>query len=367
VADKLKSDKLRKYPSPMSARNLGNDVKDQVVNNLLDAVESALPLAREWWRAKAAAMGLSKLSIFDQAIELGNARKITYGEAQQTIDRALNEFAPELAGYVRDIYRDQRIDAESRLGKQGGAYCHPGLLDGKPYILCNFQGRMDDMFTMQHEFGHGIHDVLSYRKQNVFSAHPPLVLAEIASTFNELVLQDYLMRTETDPATRLALTSGDVSSTIATVYRQATMCRYEQKAFELRSQHKELTASRLSQIWWQTQTEMFAGAVEAPPIYRLGWAYIPHFIGSPFYVYSYAFAQLSSLALYDKWKQEGPAFVPKYLEFLAAGGSQPTDKLLAKVGIDIHDPHCWDGAISEFGRRVQEAISLIPGSSARAA
>ena len=219
----------------------------------------------------------------------------------------------------------------------------------------NFTDRMDDVMTLAHELGHGMHFTLAARAQTALSFGTGLALAEVPSTFAELIAFDHLMEVETDPATRRALVSERVEGSFATTFRQTVLTRYEQRAYALRAEGGTLTAERLSQIWFEENAKYYGDAVGLPESYRMGWSYIPHFIHTRFYTYAYVFAHLTTLALYARYREQGAAFGDAYLGFLAAGGSAPPAELLAALGVDLEDPGVWEPGFREMERMVEVA------------
>jgi oligoendopeptidase F len=304
---------------------------------------------------KAGILGLDRLELHDQYAPIGEARAVDYPEATRLIETSFGRFSPRVAEIAGGFFAERRIDAEPRSGKRGGAFCAPVAQDASPYILMNFTDRMDDVMTLAHELGHGMHFTLAAGAQTALSFGTGLALAEVPSTFAELIAFDHLMATETDAATRRALVSERVEGSFATAFRQTVLSRYEQRAYALRAEGGTLTADRLSDIWFEENEKYYGDALLLPEGYRLGWSYIPHFIHTRFYTYAYVFAHLTTLALYAKFREEGAAFGDRYLGFLAAGGSAPPAELLADLGVDLDDPDVWEPGFREMERMVETA------------
>ena len=356
VADRLVIDRLRSYgDDPMAQTHLDNELDGDVVYAMMDAVEQRYPLAQRWFRTKAGLLGLDVLDLADQYAPVGDARRVDYDEGRALVDAAFDTFSPRVREIAQAFFTDQRVDAEPRAGKRGGAFCAPVAQDAKPYVLLNYTDTMNDVLTIAHEFGHGMHFQLSHAAQTPHSAHTGLALAEVPSTFAEFVAYDHLLANEDDPGTRMALTAARCEGNFATVYRQTVLARYEQRAYGLRAESQTLTAERLSDIWIEQNLRYYGDSLRLPDGYRLGWSYIPHFISTRFYTYAYVFAKLVALALYGIWREQGEEFVPGYLEFLAAGGSAAPADLLARLGVDVRGSEIWDIAFGELERMIEAA------------
>jgi oligoendopeptidase F len=356
VADRLVIDRLRSYgDDPMAQTHLDNELDAEVVYAMMDAVEQRYPLAQRWFRTKAGLLGLDVLDLGDQYAPVGESRAVDYDEGRTLVDAAFDGFSPSVREIAEAFFTDQRVDAEPRAGKRGGAFCAPVAQDAKPYVLLNYTDTMNDVLTIAHEFGHGMHFQLSHAAQTPHSAHTGLALAEVPSTFAEFVAYDHLLANEDDPGTRMALTAARCEGNFATVYRQTVLARYEQRAYGLRAESQTLTVERLSDIWIEQNVRYYGDSLRLPDGYRLGWSYIPHFISTRFYTYAYVFAKLVALALYGIWRDQGEDFVPGYLDFLAAGGSAAPADLLARLGVDVRGSEIWDIAFGELERMIEAA------------
>ena len=361
VADRLVLDRVRGYSHPRESRDLGNELPSEAVDVMLAAVERHHHLAHRWFRHKARLLGLDKLSLGDQYAPLGSTRPVSYDDATSLVERALDDFSPRIGEVARGLYRDNRIDAEPRQGKRGGAFCASIAQDALPYIMLNFTDQMDDVRTIAHEIGHAMQFQLAGEIQTALSHHPPLALAEVPSTFAEMIVTDRLLAAAADDAqVRLGLLASSVETAFATVFRQTHMVRYEQGAYGLRAEGKALMPDRLAEIWIETNRPYYGDAVELPEGYRFAWAYIPHFIHTRFYTYAYVFAHLASLALSAKYREDGDAFVGPYLDFLSIGGAASPQAQLAGIGLDITRDDCWDAGFAEIERLIEIAEAIEP-------
>ena len=364
VADRLVLDRVRGYKHPREARDLDNELPSEAVDVLLAAVERHHDLAHRWFRHKAKLLGLDKLSLGDQYAPLGSTRAVAYDDATSIVATALDDFSPRIGAVAHGLYRDNRIDAEPRSGKRGGAFCASIAQDALPYIMLNFTDQMDDVRTLAHEIGHAMQFQLAGERQTALSHHPPLALAEVPSTFAEMIVTDRLLAAAADdPAVRLGLLASSVETAFATVFRQTLMVRYEQSAYGLRAEGKALMPERLNDLWIAANSPYYGDAVEIPEGYRVGWSYIPHFIHTRFYTYAYVFAHLASLALAAKYREDGDAFVGPYLDFLSIGGAASPQEQLAGIGLDITRDDCWDAGFAEIERLIEMAEAIEPPAS----
>ncbi len=355
VGDRLAMDALRGYAGPMDPTHLRNELPGPVVEGMLDAVERHYRIAHRWFAIKAGILGLERLELHDQYAPIGEARAIDYPEARRVIGDSFERFSPRIADLTNGFFADNRIDAEPRSGKRGGAFCAPVAQDASPFVLMNFTDRMDDVMTLAHELGHGMHFSLASGAQTALSFGTGIALAEVPSTFAELLTFDHLLEREDDRATRRSLISERVEGSFATVFRQAVLTRYEQRAYALRADGGTLTGDRLSSIWFEENAKYYGDSVGLPERYRLGWSYIPHFISTRFYTYAYVFAHLTTLALYARYREVGADFVDAYIGFLSAGGSRGPTELLGALGVDLGDPDVWTPGFREMERLVEVA------------
>ena len=353
VGDRLQLDKIRAFDKPMQPTNLVNDLPDTVVDSLVESVKKHYPLAQRWFEIKARILGLPRLHLYDQYAPLGVPRELDWKEAWRFFTEGTGRFSPEVDSLLVPLLSERSIDAEPRTGKRGGAFCTPVAWGDRPFIMMNFTDDMRSVETLAHEAGHALHFILIGKAQPPLSAWMGLAMAEIASTFHEKVLIDYVLEHEADAAQRQILLAGEIEGSMATIFRQITMTGYEQRCYDLKASGRALTAERLSDAWFQENQSYYGSSVELPESYRVGWSYIPHFIDTRFYTYAYAFAELASMAVYARYREQGPSFIPSYLELLSAGGSKSPKDLLAGAGIDITQPDWLEPSFVELKRRIE--------------
>ena len=346
IQDNLTVDRLRQYPNPMAQRHLSNEIDGEAVRVMMAVTEQNYGLAHDYFRLKAKLLDLPGLALYDQYAPVGKeVRPFPYDQAQQVILDAFEAFDPTFRQTAVEFFAKNWIDAEIRKGKRGGAFCASPSPRLHPYILCNYDDNLRDVMTVAHELGHGLHGCLS-RKQNYFNYDTPLTTAETASVFAEMLVFDHLLARQTDPQVQIALLAGKIEDIFATVFRQNVLTRFEELAFAARKE-KRLTPETLGSVWIEANAKYYGDAVDMPDGYRWGWSYIPHFIHSRFYCYSYVFGQLLVLALYRVYKDEGKSFVPKYLALLEAGGSDSPEALLKPLGVNIQDATFWQKGFEE--------------------
>ncbi len=346
---------LRKYPHWLAPRNLENHISDAAVEALIGAVVERYDLVERYYELKRRLLRVEKLYDWDRYAPLpAHSRQWSWEEAQQSVVQAYAEFSPEFGAIVEQFFRQRWIHAPVVPGKHGGAYCASTVPSVHPYVLMNFTGTTHDVLTLAHELGHGIHQYLA-RVHGILQADAPLTLAETASTFGEMLLFERLLRQADDPTARLALLIGKLDDIIATVFRQIAMNRFEDAIHRHRAQHGELTVEDFSRYWLQTQQQMFRSSVELTEDYGLWWSYIPHLLHVPGYVYAYAFGELLALALYEQYRREGQAMVPRYRELLAAGGAQPPELLLRQFGVEVHSKEFWQQGLELIERLIAQA------------
>ncbi len=354
LADKAVDDRLRKYPSWIASRNLANEASDESVAALVEAVQGRYSIAQRWYRLKARLMGVERIHDYDRMASIATSEaQFGFTEARELVLDSYASFSPELAAIAEQFFDEHWIDAPVRPGKRPGAFCAYTVPDHHPYVLLNWTSRRRDVLTLAHELGHGLHAYLA-RPQGVFHQATPLTLAETASVFGETVTFGRLLSATTDPSDRLALLAESLEGQIATVFRQIAMNRFEDAVHRARREQGELSVDDFSTHWIATQSAMLGDAVELTDGYRTWWSYIPHFIGSPGYVYAYAYGQLLALAVYAQYELRGADFVPQYLELLAAGGSRSPEDLGHIVDVDLADPAFWDRGLDIIDRQLAE-------------
>ncbi len=360
VQDHLTMDRLRRYPNPMLERHLVNEIDAAAVGKMMDVTEANYGIAHEYFELKARLLELPRLALYDQYAPVGKEASVfPYSQAQEIILDAFQAFSPIFRETAAEFFARHWIDAEIRKGKRGGAFCASPSPRLHPYILCNYTDNLRDVMTVAHELGHGLHGCLS-RKQSFFNYDTPLTTAETASVFGEMLVFDYLVERQKDPQVQIALIAGKLEDTFATVFRQNVLTRFEEAVFSKRRAGR-LTPDAVGDLWIGANKPYYGDAVEMPEGYRWGWSYIPHFIHSRFYCYSYVFGQLLVLALYRMYCEEGKSFVPKYLALLEAGGSDSPEALLKPLGVEIHDPKFWQKGFEEIKGLVKRMEGLITG------
>ncbi len=346
---------LRRYPSAIAPTLLGDDLDSPVIDALMTAVEAAYPLAQRYFKLKAKALGLSDFASFDTLAPYAQTeRVVSFAEGRDLVLSAFQSFSPDFARIAGAFFDERRIDVPPEPGKRGGAFC-AGLTPTLPtYVLLNWTDRLDDVSTLAHELGHGIHFVLAGQAQTPFNYHPITPLAETASTFGEIVLTNHLLAQEKDPAVRLQLLANRLEDAIGTIFRQVMYTRWELNAHARRAEGV-VSPEEFSDLWMTEHRKLYGDAVRMTETDRWGWSSIPHIVLYRFYCYSYAFGQLLVYALYQHYRDQGPDFVPKLLDVLRAGGSAPPQDILSGVGVDITDPAFWskglklvEGMLAEF-------------------
>ena len=359
MADKATTDRLRRYRHWLASRNLDNEASDESVQALLEAVRARYDLPQRWYRLKARLLGLGRLAHYDRSAPLGSEpeAQIAWGEAQELVRDSYHEFSPRLGELVEAFLGGAYIDAPVVPNKRGGAFCAYTVPSAHPYILLNYTGTRRDVLTLAHELGHGVHAALA-RPQGIFHFSTPLTVAETASTFGEQLVFDRLLAGTPDPAARLRLLGEAVDDSVATVFRQVAMNRFEHLCHTRRRERGELSVQAFAELWLESQREMMADSVELTGGYADWHSYVSHFIAVPGYVYAYAYGQLLALSVYQAYRERGEELVPRLLEMLAAGGSRSPEELAAIVGIDLADPGFWDRGLRLIEVQLEQAEAL---------
>jgi oligoendopeptidase F len=356
AAEKMIDDRLRRYPAWDSAINLANELDNPTVETLVAAVVSRYDIVHRYYRLKKRLLGYGELFDYDRYAPVpgGVEESIPWEQCRQIVLDAFAGFAPEMARVAERFFNEHWIHAPILQGKRGGAFAHPCVPEVHPYILVNYTGNMRDVATVAHELGHGVHQYLA-AEQGFYNSDTPLVLAETASVFAELLVFKAQVRLMTSPEARRSFICQKLESIFATVFRQVAMNRFEAAMHNGRRQQGELSAEQLADLWLTTQKPMFGDTVTLRDDYGIWWAYISHFLGTPGYVYSYAFGELLVLALYARYLEEGEGFVERYLHLLRAGGSGSPAELLRPFGIDLNDPAFWRAGLALIDQMVAES------------
>jgi oligoendopeptidase F len=361
VADKASDDRTRGYPSWITSRNMSNKASDATVEALIKAVTSNYDIVARHYNIKKALLGFDELFDYDRYAPLNLKESdafYTWEDAKRICIEAYTAFNPRMGEIAKRFFDENWVHAPVMQGKRGGAYANYGTKSTHPWVFTNYTGTADDVSTLAHELGHGIHMFLAAEKQVPTSMYTPLTTAETASVFGEMIVFQDLMKKESDKEVQLAMLAEKIEGSFATVFRQISLNRFEDAMHNARRKEGELTTDRLNELWMQTQKDMFQGSVNMRDDYAQWWSYIPHFLGSPGYVYAYAFGELLVLALYNIYEQTGASFVPQYMELLASGDSDYPEKLLEKVGVNLNDPNFWNQGIELLRKLVEQEEAL---------
>ena len=332
---------MRHFTSPISARNLGNDLPDEVIDTLLKVAEKNTDIFQRFFKLKAKLLGVKKLRRYDVYAPIAKSdKRYAYEKATEKVFASFSEFDPRFETLAKRVFDEDHLDAEVRKGKQSGAFCATVSPKLTPWVLLNYQGKSDDVSTMAHELGHAIHSMLA-AEHTIFTQHACLPLAETASTFGEMMLIDRLLTEETDESVKRDLLFRQVDDAYATIQRQAFFALFEKQAHQMVMDGASV--DEMADAYMKNLKEQFGSAVEVNDEFKWEWVSIPHIFHTPFYVYAYAFGQLLVFALYKQFKAECESFKPKYIKFLSAGGSEAPVKLLLEAGMDIRQASFWQG------------------------
>ena len=358
LQDKAIDDRLRGYQSWISSRNLANETSDEAVQALVEAVTGRYGMVARYYRVKRRLLGLDVLHEWDRYAPVGGqTRDLSWEDAKELVLGSYRRFSTRAGDLVAEFFERPWIDAALGDHKRGGAYCMGATPSYHPFVMMNFTGRLNDALTLAHELGHGLHDRLASR-QTIFDYHPPLTLAETASVFGETLTFDRIMAEERDPKVRLSMLCDQVEGAFATVFRQVSMNRFEDAAHTRRRSEGELSPEQFGEIWQEVLQPMFADSLELTEEHKPWWSYVGHFYFAPGYVYAYAYGNLLALSVYRRYQEAGPAFVDRYLDFLAAGGSTRPDELVRTLGMDITDPGFWDAGLTILDGMVAQIEEL---------
>ncbi len=370
LQEKSIKDRLRSYPHWLATRNLSNEASDESVQALITAVKGRYELPRRWYRTKAKLLGLERLADYDRmAVVAADDTEVSWEEGREIVLDTFGSVSPEMRDVANRFLTESWIDAPPRESKRGGAFSASTVPSVHPYVMLNWTNRRRDVTTLAHELGHGIHQYLA-RDRGVFHQSTPLTVAETASVFAEELVFGRLLSQTTDPDARLGLLAEAIEGQIATVFRQVAMNQFEDRVHSCRRDEGELSVDRFGELWGESQVELLGDAVEITPGYRSWWSYVPHFIGSPGYVYAYAYGQLLALSVYRLYVERGEEIVPGYLAMLSAGGSRSPEELGELVGVDLRDPGFWDHGLDlveeQLGAAGQAAEASLAGRSSAA-
>ena len=347
---------LRHFPSPISVKNLQNDIPDEVVDTLLEVSRRNTTVFQRFFKIKARWLGVERLRRYDvYAPVVRSDKTYEHPEVVEMVLDSLAEFHPKLATLAQRVLDENHLDSEVRQGKMSGAFCasvQPGLT---PWVLTNFQGKPYDFTTLAHELGHAIHSMLA-EEHTQFTFHASLPLAETASTFAEMILVDRLLEQESDEDVRKDLLFSQVDDAYATIMRQIYFSMFERQAHDMT--HEGATVDELSDAYMENLKDQFGDAVELSDEFRWEWVSIPHIYNYPFYVYAYAFGQLLVLSLYQQYQVEGESFKPRLMKILSAGGSKAPAHILDEAGIDIREAEFWQGGYDVLSQMIDQLEAL---------
>jgi oligoendopeptidase F len=350
---------LRNYASPISVRNITNDIPDEVVDLLLDVCQKNVSMFHRFFNLKARWIGMDRLRRYDiYAPVVRTGKTYAFTDATDLVMGSLREFDPHVADLAQRVFDEHHLDSEVRHGKRDGAFCVTVSPDLTPWLLQSYQGRPDDVATMAHEMGHALHSMLA-EHHTALTQDASLPLAETASTFSEMLLIDRMLIEDPDPEVQRDLLFRQMDDAYATIMRQAYFALFERTAHD--AIHDGASVDELAQVYFENIKGQFGEALDMTDDFSVEWVEIPHFYHYPFYVYAYTFGQLLVLSLYQQYLQEGESFKPRYLEILAAGGSDSPERILERAGIDIRSADFWQGGFDVLEKALErlEAIEIV--------
>jgi oligoendopeptidase F len=336
--------KLRGYDSAISMRNSANHVSDQAISTLMQVCEKNSDIFQQFFIYKAKMLGVEKLRRFDIYAPIGELKTtLSYESALELVLESFDDFSADFASKAREIIASNHVDALPSANKRSGAFCATIAPSTKPYVLLNYSGKGSDVSTLAHELGHGVHSIYA-QEHSISSQHPSLPLAETASTFAEMVLFEKLLAKTTDRDEKKLMLADKIASSYASILRQNFFVKFEIEAHQ--KIQEGITEQELSALWMKTLQDQFGESVEVDEMFRHEWAYIPHIHHTPFYCYAYNFGELLSMALYQRYKNEGDSFIAVIEKILSAGGSQDPAVVLQEAGIDMASAEFWQGSFT---------------------
>lgn len=361
LQDKATEDRLRGLAYPEQGRHIANELTPEIVETVVQTSESGYGLVARYYEAKRRVLDLPELAHYDRYAPLlrpGDEEAIPYENGRASVLSAFARFHPDYEAAGRSFFDNNWIDAEARPGKRGGAFCASATPDVHPFLFVNYLNKPGDVRTLAHELGHGIHYKLSGH-QSYLNFHSTLPMAEVASTFAEMLAFEGAQDALTTDAARVAALGERIEQSFATVFRQTALYRFEQAIHQERRERGELPTARYGELWQREIGKMFGSSVRLEDGHACWWMYIRHFVATPFYVYAYTFGEMLALALFERYKNEGTAFVPQYLEMLRRGGSQSPAELVAPLGVRLDEPTFWQGAVRLLEAEVTAFEKLI--------
>ncbi len=340
------------YASPIAPRNIENDLPDEVVETLLSVCRKNAPLFQRYFRLKAKWLGMSKLRRYDIYASLAPSDKtFDYPTGVQMVLDSYGAFSPQVAALVKRVFDDQHVDAQTRPNKAGGAFCYTAYPGLTPWVMINYANHAHDVATLAHELGHAVHNMLA-DKHSSLTQQASLPLAETASIFGEMLLKDRLMQMEKDPTVRRELLARSLDDAYLSVIRQAYFTIFEKDVHSMIAEGR--TLDEITDHYLENLHEQFGDAVEVSDEFKWEWIGVSHMYEVPFYTYAYSFGLLLVLALYQQYRLEGEAFLPRYLRILSAGGSDVPLKILGEAGLDVTSPAFWQGGFDVLEKMVTE-------------
>ena len=347
---------LRSYSSPIAVRNLNNDIPYEAVQALLEVARRNAPLFQRYFTLKAKWLGVEKLRRYDiYAPLMESSRDIPYDEAVELVLDTFTHFDLDFAGKAQRVFDDSHVDSEVRKGKRAGAFCATVMPSITPYVLLNYTNKVRDVATIAHELGHAVHSMMA-EDHSILTQHSSLPLAETASVFAEMVMNEQLLAEEKDPLVRREILAASVDDIYATVMRQAFFVIFEEDAH--RAIQENASPQELERLYLENLQEQFGDSVELSDEFQYEWVSIPHIYHTPFYCYAYSFGQLLVLSLFRRYQQEGDAFKPGYLRMLARGGSARPQEILEEAGIDMTDPDFWQAGFDVIRDMIDELEAM---------
>lgn len=363
LADKKLDDRLRKFEFAEQSRHMANELDKETVDIVTDLCKERYDLVERFYKVKREVLGLTELTHVDRYAPLAEAEdRMEWNHAKELVCKSFSEFHPTLGEKGEEFFDKNWVDAESRKGKSGGAFCSYNTPDTHPVIFLSYLGKLGDVMTLAHELGHGVHSSLS-RKQTQFNYHGTLPLAELASIFGEMLVFEKITA-QASESDQLALYAEKIEGIFASVHRQAAMFRFEKVCHEHRRTKGELSSEEFGEYWQAEMQQMFGDSIQLGDQHKNWWSYIGHFFFAPFYVYAYSFGELLTLSLYAKAKLEGPGFAEKYIQVLELGGSQTPDELMSIVGVDLRSKEFWEGGFAAIEKLVEKFEELWSKRSA---
>jgi len=355
VINKAQNNELRGYESPEQGRHISNGISKEAVDALEASVVKHYNLVKRYYKLKTKLLKVKSLADYDRyapVVFKTEKKKYSLVQAADVVNKSFNSFDPEFSQVFGELLVSAHIDAQPRKGKHGGAYCAYSPF-GLSYILLNYFGEARDIETLAHESGHALHNYFA-KKLPISVAHPPLVLAETASVFGEMLVFEELLKNTTEKKDKISLIAAKIEENIATIFRQISMYRFEKLVHNYAQKNSQVPAEKLREFWRATQVEMFGDSLEITKEYDYWWMYVSHFYATPFYVYAYAFGGLLVSSLYQAYKEEGASFIPKYKNFLAAGGSKLPQEAVDIFGYDLQKEDFWDNGFVPIEKLIEE-------------